>query len=141
NAITGSLVDRFSPVRVLTVILAALLADALFGALALSLAAPLAVAAGSLVWFLLAGVGNGGHAVPQQARLAAMAPGSVSVVMALNASAISLGSALGGGVGGLALSTGLSPGQLPLIAAAVLALTLPLHLLVARGTRVAAART
>ncbi|MDN5687200.1 MAG: MFS transporter [Brachybacterium sp.] len=141
NAVTGRLVDRFSPVRVLTVVLAGLLVDALFGALALSLAVPSAVAVLSLVWFLLAGIGNGVHAVPQQARLAAMAPASVAVVMALNASAISLGSALGGGVGGLALATGLSPGRLPLIAAAVLALTLPLHLLVARWTRAAAARS
>ncbi|MGP5036122.1 MFS transporter [Brachybacterium alimentarium] len=135
NAITGRLADRFSPVRVLTVILCGLLVDALFGALAFSLAAPAAFAVLSLVWFVLAGVGNGGHAVPQQARLAAMAPASVAVVMALNASAISLGSALGGGVGGLALSTGLAPGHLPLLAAGILALTLPLHLLVARWSR------
>ncbi|GAA1488820.1 MFS transporter [Brachybacterium sacelli] len=138
NAVTGRLVDRYSPVRVLTVILTALLVDALFGALALSLAAPMAVAVLSVVWFLLAGIGNGGHAVPQQARLAGMAPASVAVVMALNASAISLGSALGGGVGGLALATGLTPGHLPLITAAVLALTLPLHLLVARWSRTGA---
>ena len=133
NAVTGRLVDRFSPVRVLTVILALLLVDALFGALALALAAPAALAVLSLVWFLVAGVGNGGHAVPQQARLAAMAPESVPVVMALNGSAVSLGSALGGGLGGLVLTAGAAPTQLPLVAAAVLALTIPLHLLVARG--------
>src|SRR5699024_638095 len=66
---------------------------------------------------------------------AAMAPASVPVVMALNASAISLGSALGGGLGGLALTAGALPAQLPLLAAAVLALTIPLHLLVARSAR------
>ncbi|WP_114853165.1 MFS transporter [Brachybacterium sp. YJGR34] len=134
NAVTGRLVDRFSPVRVLTVVLAVLLVDALFGALALAVAAPAALVVLSLVWFLVAGVGNGGHAVPQQARLALLAPGSVSVVMALNASAISLGSALGGALGGLVLSTGAMPERLPLLAAAVLALTIPLHLVVARWT-------
>lgn len=135
NAVTGRLVDRFSPVRVLSAILVLLLVDALFGALVLALAAPAALAVASVVWFLVAGVGNGGHAVPQQARLAAMAPASVPVVMALNASAISLGSALGGGLGGLALTAGALPAQLPLLAAAVLALTIPLHLLVARSAR------
>src|SRR5699024_6380659 len=49
--------------------------------------------------------------------------------------AISLGSALGGGLGGLALTAGALPAQLPLLAAAVLALTIPLHLLVARSAR------
>lgn len=131
NAINGRLVDRFSPLRVLTIVLAALLVNSLFGALAFAVAAPGALAVLSLVWFLLAGIGNGGHAVPQQSRLAAMAPSSAGVVMALNASAISLGGALGGGVGGLALTTGLTPGHLPLLAAAILAITLPLHLLVA----------
>ncbi|MFC7464758.1 MFS transporter [Brachybacterium sp. GCM10030252] len=135
NAVTGRLADRFSPVRVLTLILAGLLVNALFGALSLALAAPAAVAVLSVVWFVLAGIGNGGHAVPQQARLAAMAPASASVVMALNASAISLGNALGGGAGGLALAGGLDPSRLPLLAAAVLAVTLPLHLLVAHWPR------
>ncbi|MGP9537284.1 MFS transporter [Brachybacterium sp. AOP43-C2-M15] len=135
NAVTGRLADRFSPVRVLSAVLALLLADALFGALALAAAAPAALAVLSVVWFLVAGVGNGGHAVPQQARLAAMAPASVPVVMALNASAISLGSALGGGLGGLALTAGLSPARLPLVAAAVLVPTILLHLLVARSAR------
>lgn len=135
NALTGRLADRFSPVRVLTVILALLLLNSLFGAVALTVAAAVAPAVLSLVWFLLAGVGNGGHAVPQQARLAAMAPASVPVVMALNASAVSLGSALGGGLGGVALAAGAGPSQLPLIAALVLAVTIPLHLLVARAAR------
>ena len=133
NALTGRLADRFSPVRVLTVILALLLLNSLFGAVALTVAAAVAPAVLSLTWFLLAGVGNGGHAVPQQARLAAMAPASVPVVMALNASAVSLGSALGGGLGGVALAAGAGPSQLPLIAALVLAVTIPLHLLVARS--------
>lgn len=132
NEVNGRLVDRFSPVRVLTVVLAALFVNSLFGAFAFAVAAPAALGVLSLVWFLLAGIGNGGHAVPQQSRLAVMAPASVGVVMALNASAVSLGGALGGGVGGIALAAGLTPGHLPLLSAAILAVTLPLHLLVAR---------
>ncbi|AXK46757.1 MFS transporter [Brachybacterium saurashtrense] len=137
NGVTGRLVDRFSPVRVLSVILVLLLVNALFGAIVLTVAAPAVLVVTSVVWFLVAGVGNGGHAVPQQARLAAMAPASAPVVMALNASAVSLGSALGGGLGGLALAAGSSPAHLPLVAAAVLVVTIPLHLLVA-GRRPAA---
>jgi MFS transporter, DHA1 family, inner membrane transport protein len=50
--------------------------------------------------------------------------------MALNGSAISLGSALGGGLGGVALTAGVQPGGLLIVAAAVLAATLILHALV-----------
>lgn len=132
NAVTGRLADRFTPVKVLTVVLCVLLLDALFGATTFAVAGPGAIAVLSLVWFFVAGVGNGGHAVPQQARLAAMAPASAAIVMALNGSAVSLGNALGGGIGGLALTLGLQPTQLPLVAAGILAVTIALHLLVAR---------
>src|SRR5690625_7528157 len=70
NEVNGRLVDRFSPVRVLTVVLAALLVNSLFGAFAFAVAAPAALGVLSLDWFLLAAIGNGGHAVPQQPRLA-----------------------------------------------------------------------
>ncbi|MFC0673068.1 MFS transporter [Brachybacterium hainanense] len=132
NALSGRLVDRFSPVAVLTVILGVLLADALLAGIAFAVLGAAALVVPSLVWFFAAGVGNGGHAVPQQTRLAAMAPGSASVVMALNASAVSLGVALGGGAGGLGLTLGMQPVQLPFVAAAILLPTLALHLLVAR---------
>src|SRR5699024_12565414 len=85
-----------------------------------------------LVWFLLGGIGNGVRGVPQDSGLAVMAACSVGVVMAMSASAVSLGGALGGGVGGIALAAGFTPGHLPLRSAAILAVTLPLHLLVAR---------
>ena len=134
NAFTGRLADRFTPLRVLTVILIGLFTDALLGAVAFALSAPAVIAVLGLVWFFLAGIGNGGAAVPQQARLAAMAPQSAAIVMALNASAISLGSALGGGLGGLALTFGTPPHGLLFVAAGVLALTLILHAVVARLT-------
>jgi predicted MFS family arabinose efflux permease len=136
NAVTGRLVDRYTALRVLTVVLTGLLLDAVLGALAFRLL-PLGVvlAALGLVWFFVAGIGNGGAAVPQQARLAALAPDSAAIVMALNGSAISLGVALGGGLGGIALAAGTPPHGLLAVAAVILALTLSLHLLVARARR------
>lgn len=130
NTVTGPLADRFGAVRVLTIILIGLLLNAIFGAVTFAFAPLAVVAVLSLVWFFVAGIGNGGAAVPQQARLAAMAPESAAIVMALNGSAISLGSALGGGLGGLALTAGSPPGGLLIIAAVVLAATLILHLVV-----------
>lgn len=133
NAVTGRLADRFTPIRVLTVWLIGLLANAVLGA-AVFVWAGSAVAVLGLVWFFLAGIGNGGAAVPQQARLAAMAPDSAAIVMALNGSAISLGSALGGILGGLVLSGGAAPTALLPVAAVVLALTLGLHLVLVGGS-------
>ncbi|WP_350278016.1 MFS transporter [Kribbella sp. HUAS MG21] len=139
NAVTGRLVDKFSAIRVLTVMLVGLLLNAVLGMVAL-MVAPLAVAAvWGLIWFFAAGVGNGGAAVPQQARLASMAPDSAAIVMALNGSAISLGSALGSGVGGVALTTGSSANGLLGVSAVILAVTVLLHLLVTRATKAAAA--
>jgi predicted MFS family arabinose efflux permease len=133
NAVTGRLVDRYTALRVLTVVLTGLLLDAVLGALVfrfVPVGAVLGVA--GLVWFFTAGIGNGGAAVPQQARLAAMAPESAAIVMALNGSAISLGVALGGGLGGVTLAAGAPPYRLLAVAAVILALTLTLHLIVAK---------
>ncbi|ACQ78753.1 major facilitator superfamily MFS_1 [Beutenbergia cavernae DSM 12333] len=134
NAFTGRLADRFTPARVLTVILVGLLLNSVLGAVSFAVTSLSVTAVLGLVWFFVAGVGNGGAAVPQQARLAAMAPESATMVMALNASAISLGSALGGGLGGLTLAGGLEPPGLLVVAAVVLAATLALHLAVATLT-------
>lgn len=139
NSVTGRLADRHTPVKVLTVMLVGLLVNGLFGGLVFG---PLHAATGStalagvlaLTWFYLCGIGNGGSAVPQQARLAAMAPQSPAIVMALNSSAIYFGNALGGGIGGLALAGGLAPGQLPVLSSVILAIGVVIHLLVARRT-------
>ncbi|WP_433160764.1 MFS transporter [Kribbella sp. CA-247076] len=136
NAVTGRLADRFTPLRVLTIVLAGLLVDAVLGAFVfrfVPVGAVLGVA--GLIWFFTAGIGNGGAAVPQQARLASFAPDSAAIVMALNGSAISLGVALGGGLGGITLAAGAPPSGLLVVAAAVLGLTLTLHLLVARSRK------
>ncbi|WP_405056685.1 MFS transporter [Kribbella sp. NBC_01505] len=132
NAVTGRLTDRFTPLRVLTVVLAGLLLNSIIGGVALSVAPFTLAAVMGLLWFFLAGVGNGGAAVPQQARLGSLAPDSAAIVMALNGSAISLGAALGGGLGGITLATGAAPHTLLGVAAVILTITLGLHLIVAR---------
>ncbi len=131
NAFTGRLADRHTPVRVLTVVLTGLLVNAVFGSVVFLLGARLGAGLGlgvlGLVWFFVCGIGNGGAAVPQQARLAAMAPQSAPIVMALNASAISLGNALGGGLGGLTLAAGAGPEHLPVVSAVILVGALVVH--------------
>ncbi len=135
NALTGRLADRFSPVKVLTVWLIGLLLNAVLGLFGVAGNSGGWLIAAGLVWFFVAGIGNGGAAVPQQARLATLVgTESVAILMALNGSAISLGSALGGGLGGLVLASGRPPAALLPVAAAVLSLTLVLHLLVVRSS-------
>jgi len=135
NAVTGRLADRFTPVRVLTIWLIGLLVNAVVGAVSIGTATAGTLVVLGLLWFFVAGIGNGGAAVPQQARLASMAPDSAAIVMALNGSAISLGSALGGALGGVTLAAGNQSSRLLIVAAAVLAATLCLHAVVVRISR------
>ncbi|MET7362684.1 MFS transporter [Streptomyces sp. NPDC005562] len=67
--------------------------------------------------------------VPQQHRLLALHAERGTVALALNNSALYLGSAVGSGAAGLALAVGLAPRDLPWAAAAVAAAGLALHLL------------
>ncbi|MEU1156979.1 MFS transporter, partial [Streptomyces sp. NPDC005918] len=67
--------------------------------------------------------------VPQQHRLLALRAERGTVALALNNSALYLGSAVGSGAAGLALAAGLAPRDLPWAAAAVAAAGLALHLL------------
>lgn len=126
NSVTGRLADHFTPVSVLTVILIWLLLNSIYGAITFAVV-PAGLAALALVWFFAAGIGNGGAAVPQQARLAGMAPESAAIILALNGSAIALGSASGGGLGGLVLTAGASPARLLVVASIVLTVTLGIH--------------
>lgn len=67
--------------------------------------------------------------VPQQHRLVALGPAAAPVLLGLNSSALYVGVALGGGLGGLAQEwLGLAPAELGLIATGVTALTLLWHL-------------
>lgn len=78
--------------------------------------------------------------VPQQHRLLALSAERGTVALALNNSALYLGSAVGSGVAGLALSAGLDAGALPWAAAGVAALGLALHLVTGRRARGADSR-
>ena len=109
-----------------------LLLNGILGLLTFAFAPLTVMAVLGLVWFFAAGIGNGGAGVPQQARLGALAPESAAIVMALNGSAISLGCALGGGLGGVTLAAGSAPYGLLGVAAVILAITLALHLAVAK---------
>lgn len=135
NAVTGRLADRSNPVRVLTIWLLGLLLNAAIGAVTLGETSGTILVVFGLAWFLLAGIGNGGAAVPQQARLAAMAGNSAAIVMALNGSAISLGAALGGALGGMLLTIGRPPHDLLLGAVVILLVTLALHVVLVRSGR------
>ncbi|CAL9666006.1 sugar efflux transporter [Streptomyces sp. enrichment culture] len=119
----GRLVDRHDPARVLTGSLA-------LAALVLALT-PLATRAlaPALVWAVVWGVSVGGAVVPQQHRLVALGPAAAPVLLGLNSSALYVGVALGGGLGGPAQGWfGLAPAELGPVAAGVTVLTLLWHL-------------
>ncbi|MFD7621841.1 MFS transporter [Streptomyces sp. NPDC059802] len=123
NITAGRLVDRHDSARVLT------------GALTLATLAlvltPLAIRAlaSTLVWAVVWGVAVGVIVVPQQHRLISLSPAAAPVLLGLNSSALYIGIALGGGLGGLAQEwLGLAPAELGPVAAGVTALTLLWHL-------------
>lgn len=144
NIISGRLTDRFSPSRVITLIIGFLVIAALLGSAGLLLPGALGATA-AVLWFVACALFNGGSGVPLQARLGAMAPESAAFVLALNGSAMSLGSAMGSALGGVALTVGVAADTLPLISAGIVAVTLVLHLIsvrsVARAERVRTAQS
>ncbi|MEU5213294.1 MFS transporter [Streptomyces sp. NPDC020742] len=134
SALAGPLVDRTGRARRLTggvlaviVVAQAALPPLTAGVLPAAVAA--LVAWGAAGWALQ---------VPQQHRLLAAAAGRGTVALALNNSALYLGSAAGSALGGLALATGLAPYALPWAAAGVAAVGLALHLAAGRRSRVVA---
>ncbi|MFF5503338.1 MFS transporter [Streptomyces roseolus] len=136
NIAAGRLVDRHDAARVVTGSLA-------LAALALALT-PLATRAlaPTLVWAVVWGVSVGIVVVPQQHRLIALSPAAAPVLLGLNSSALYLGIALGGGLGGLAQEWfGLAPAHLGPVAAAVTVLTLLWHLRTTRNRATSAALT
>lgn len=122
NAVSGRSIDRISPVRVLAVIIASLIAVAAIGTVGLALSG-IAGAVIAIFWFFGCAFFNGGMGVPLQARLAAMSSDSLTILLALNASAITLGSAFGGMLGGAMLATGFPPEALVPSAGAILVVT------------------
>lgn len=127
NAAAGYLADRFEPRRVA---LGGLAAAAL-----VLVAGPL-VTGGSLAaaigWAAVWGVCVSLPVVPQQHRLIATEPSASAVLLGLNSSAIYLGVALGGGLGGL-VQPALAPALLGLVGAALSGLGVLLTLVTGRG--------
>lgn len=112
SLLSGPLIDRLGRPALLSGVLVGLLAVAV-ALLPWAGAVPGLVAVPLVVW----GAVGWGFVVPQQHRLLAAASAGGAAV-ALNSSVTYLGSAVGSGLGGLALATGLPVSALPLLAAA-----------------------
>lgn len=126
NLVAGRLVDRFRPGPVLIAGLSA-------SVLALLLAGQATRTAGTaFVWAGTWGLCTGFLVIPQQHRLVGHEPGAAPVLLGLNASAIYLGVALGGILGGL-LQHWLEPEWLGVPAALITSLALVLAILNGSG--------
>ncbi|TDC80155.1 MFS transporter [Actinomadura sp. 7K507] len=128
---TAELVDRFGADRILGGVLAWITVSLLmFDLIARNLAGAY-VAVG--VWAVAAWMVS----VPQQARLLRAAPKAATVAISLNSSAMYLGSALAGGLGG-AILTGWDARALPVVAAGLTvaaAIVFAIDFLMARTAR------
>lgn len=120
SVLAGPLVDRTGRAFALVGVVMAVLA------LSLGALSPLGAAAfpALVVW----GAAGWALQVPQQHRLLALRAERGTVALALNNSALYLGSAVGSAAAGLALAVGLAPRALPWAAAAVAVAGLVLHL-------------
>ncbi|WP_206323799.1 MFS transporter [Streptomyces sp. HNM0574] len=130
SVLAGPLLDRTGR--------AVALAGALLAGLVLAEGALPLLGAAAFPALVLWGAVGWAFQVPQQQRLLGLGGGTVA--LALNNSALYLGSAAGSALGGLALAGGLPAERLPWVAAAVAALGLALHLLTAARARRAPAR-
>ncbi|MFG2225527.1 MFS transporter [Streptomyces sp. NPDC048644] len=134
SVLAGPLVDRTGGrVRVLVGVLLVMViaAQALLPSLA-SVALP-----GAVVALVAWGAAGWAFQVPQQHRLLELSADRGPIVLALNNSALYLGSAVGSALGGLALAAGLAPYALPWVAAGVAALGLVVHGAAGRRSRAA----
>ncbi|MEU5582890.1 MFS transporter [Streptomyces huasconensis] len=125
SVLAGPLVDRTGRVTLLVTVIVATLVVAM-GALPLLGAAAFPAL---VVW----GAAGWAFQVPQQHRLLALRAERGTVALALNNSALYLGSAVGSALAGLALSVGLAARALPWAAAGVALVGLVLHVSAARG--------
>ncbi|MFE6780471.1 MFS transporter [Streptomyces sp. NPDC057702] len=127
SVVIGPLVDRTGRAR--TLVTAVLVAVGVALALLTPLAGvPVLLGAALVVW----GAGGWALQVPQQHRLLAVGAERGTVALALNNSALYLGSAVGSALGGLALAAGLPGSALPWAAAATVGLALLPHALTGR---------
>jgi DHA1 family inner membrane transport protein len=100
NFVGGALADRIGPSATLALIGTVQLV--MLPTVTIAPLAPLAMAGCVVVWSLA----GWSFMTPQQARLVAIAPDRAPVMLALNASALYLGVAVGSAVGGFALRSG-----------------------------------
>ncbi|MGO1051325.1 MFS transporter [Crossiella sp. CA198] len=131
NTVAGRLADRHPPRAVVTAGLAV-------AAVLLALS-PLVVGnlVAAVVWAVLWGVSVSLPVVPQQSRFVEHAPSASAVLLGLNNSAIYLGVALGGALGGL-LQDQLTPARLGPLAAGVSVAGLLVNLATSRRKQVLA---
>ncbi|MER7989595.1 MFS transporter [Streptomyces noursei] len=131
SVLSGPLVDRTGRVRMLAggILLVVAVSQALLPTLA-AVALP-----GAVVALLAWGAAGWAFQVPQQHRLLRASAQRGTVALALNNSALYLGSAVGSALGGLALAAGVAPDALPWAAAGVAALALVVHLVAGRRSR------
>jgi predicted MFS family arabinose efflux permease len=85
----------------------------------------------TLIWAVVLGLFGGVPTVPQQHRLVSRAPAAAPVLLGLNSSAIYLGMALGGGLGGVAQNW-IAPNRLGIVSAVIFALAVTLAVATAR---------
>ncbi|UNO44122.1 MFS transporter [Streptomyces sp. MST-110588] len=126
SVLAGPLVDRTGKAATLVGAVMAVIVASQALLPPLASVAPPAAAAALLVW----GAAGWALQVPQQHRLLALRADRGTVALALNNSALYLGSAAGSALGGVALAQGLAPYVLPWAAAGAAALGLLLHLYV-----------
>ena len=100
NFVGGLSADRFGPSRTLTAI--CIVQIAMLPVIAIAPLGAVAMGVAVTLWSL----SGWSFMTPQQARLVAAAPDRAPVMLALNASAIYLGVAIGSAIGGLALRHG-----------------------------------
>ncbi|MEV0370700.1 hypothetical protein AB0I10_12850 [Streptomyces sp. NPDC050636] len=93
---------------------------------------------GAVVALVAWGAAGWAFQVTQQHRLLELRADRGTVALALNNSALYLGSAVGSAVGGLALASGMAPYALPWAAAGVAAVALAVHLAAGRRAPVPA---
>ncbi|RSO05911.1 MFS transporter [Streptomyces sp. WAC 06783] len=134
SLVAGPLVDRMGKAAALVggVLVTVAVAQVLLPLLAS------AVLPGAAAALVLWGAAGWALQVPQQHRLLALRDDRGTVALALNNSALYLGSAVGSALGGLALAAGAEGYVLPWAAGGVAALGLVLHLWAGRRSRHAA---
>jgi predicted MFS family arabinose efflux permease len=129
SVISGFVIDRKgSPQTLMTILLVVL-----FVAI-ISIPSLRGIPVLGLLPFPLWGAMGWASVTPQQYRLIQMRPGHEAILVALNSSAVSLGSAVGTILGGMALTGGFAAERLPYLTAIFVFCALMAQLLISKGS-------